>query len=130
MNDKDNKKNGSSYDLMQDTQYLLLGLDETAGESYAIEDILAEFSGDESFAPKKKDTKPQAAPAPHTENAEPERNPKIIAFPSAVVPPEENSDDTMVLIDMREYEEEPPVQELFSVSEQRAAREEPEEETN
>ncbi|MBR3704115.1 MAG: hypothetical protein IKM11_01305 [Oscillospiraceae bacterium] len=128
MNDKDNKKNGSSYDLMQDTQYLLLGLDETAGESYAIEDILAEFSGDESFAPKKKDTKPQAAPAPHTENAEPERNPKIIAFPSAVVPPEENSDDTMVLIDMREYEEEPPVQELFSVSEQRAAREEPEEE--
>ncbi|MBR3704705.1 MAG: hypothetical protein IKM11_04395, partial [Oscillospiraceae bacterium] len=136
MNDKDKKKQDASYDLMQDTQYLLLGLDETRGESYAIEDILAEFGGDEYFAQQKKDAD-KAEPACEDNGRAPaqeqpaaqERNPKILAFPGAIVPPpEDNSDDTMVLIDMREYEEEPSARELFAASEHSAVREEPEEE--
>ena len=43
MNDKEKNNKDKSYDLMQDTQYLLLGLEETVEESYALEDILAEF---------------------------------------------------------------------------------------
>ena len=131
----DKNKKDSSYDLMQDTQYLLLGLDETKGESYSLEDILAEFgSGESSVKPKDEVDEPTmpislqetAAPQENTPAPE-ERNPKILAFPGAAVPQEEVSDDTMVLIDMREYEEEPDAQELFGLSGEREIEEEPDE---
>lgn len=126
MNDKEKNNKDKSYDLMQDTQYLLLGLEETVEESYALEDILAEFSGGE---PAERMQKPRPEPevslprAEEQEEAAPvpeERNPKIIAFPGAAPPPpEENDGDTMVLIDMREYEEEPTPEELFGLSDER-----------
>lgn len=115
----DNKKKDSSYDLMQDTQYLLLGVDEMKEDSYALEDILAEFGGEESFAVQKKVEDIPEAPFI------PEKSPKILAFPGVVEPPpEENSGDTMVLMDMREYEEVPSAGELFGFSEQQEVCEE------
>ena len=128
----DKNKKGSSYDLMQDTQYLLLGLDETKGESYSLEDILAEFGSSESTVKPQEKVDDPTAPIRAQEAAAPqeieERNSKILAFPGAVMPPEEEdgvSDDTMVLIDMREYEEEQDAQELFGLSSEREV--EPEE---
>ena len=120
----DKNKKDSSYDLMQDTQYLLLGLDEDKDESYALEDILAEFGSEETV--KLSRPEPEPVREEETEPA-PEKNPKILAFPGSAVPPEENSEDTLVLIDMREYEEEPDAQELFGLSSERTVEPEPEE---
>ena len=122
----DKNKKDSSYDLMQDTQYLLLGLDEDKDESYALEDILAEFGSEEAVKPPRR-PEPEPVQEEKPEPA-PEKNPKILAFPGAVVPPEENSEDTLVLIDMREYEEEPDAQELFGLSGESVVEPEPEEE--
>ena len=123
----DKNKKDSSYDLMQDTQYLLLGLDEDKDESYALEDILAEFGSEEAVKPPRR-PEPEPVQEEKPEPA-PEKNPKILAFPGAVVPPEENSEDTLVLIDMREYEEEPDAQELFGLSGESVVEPEPEEES-
>lgn len=128
----DKNKKDSSYDLMQDTQYLLLGLDETKGESYSLEEILAEFGSNESA--KKEEVDEPTAAIPVKEIAVPqeetppveELSPKILAFPGAsAAPDEEMSDDTMVLIDMREYEEESDAREAFGLSGER--EDEPEE---
>lgn len=97
-NDK-NKKSG--YDLMQDTQYLLLGLDDVESESFDIKDILAEFG---------KEEKP--AGIPRKEESAPEDHPKIIAFPGAAAEPEE--EQTAVLPDIR-VEDDFSTDDLFSV---------------
>ena len=114
MTEKETKGKNASYDLMQDTQYLLMGLDESESESYALEDILSEFGNEESLPvqeelPRRSEKEtpreePQKEPVPETQNL----HPNVIAFPGTFVGPEKScSDDTMVLIDMREYEEEP-----------------------
>ena len=135
MNEKDNKKKDSSYDPMQDTQYLLLGPDEIQEGAYPLEDILAEFGGRESSAPKEEMAdKSETASVPKSsgkrESASSEKslkrkkNQKILAFPGTDAQPDENSGDTMVLIDMREYEEDPSAEELFGFSAQRTAPQE------
>lgn len=127
MNDKEKNKKGSSYDLMQDTQYLLLDLDETECGSYALEDILAEFGSEGAAqsageaAEKNADGNPDEIPGEET-ISEPvlpvldALHPKVIAFPGVPVESvQADQDDTMVLIDMREYEEEPSAEELFDL---------------
>lgn len=130
MNDKEKNKQSGTYDLMQDTQYLLLNLDETEAPTYALEDILAEFGGETPPAAEKPaqsskeepsesgELLPEESVTEHTLPVVDGLHPKIIAFPG--IPAENDascSDDTMVLIDMREYEEEEPsAQELFGLA--------------
>ena len=90
-NDK-SKKNG--YDLMQDTQYLLLGVDETESSSFDLAEILAEFGSEESIYKKPADPIPPVQ-APQIEKREAEKSPKIIAFPGNSVPAE--PEETVVL---------------------------------
>lgn len=125
MNKKDKNKKNDSYDLMQDTQYLLMGLDDTVCPSYALEDILAEFgsediSGDEPALHRSVQLPVQPVSQPEPESVPLEDTMQIpanvIAFPAAAAPAgEDNRDDTMVLIDMREYEDEPSAEDLFDL---------------
>ena len=125
MSEKD--KNGH-YDLMQDTQFLLRGLDESEEESYELKDILAEFGGEEIsdlFAEPEpdevSDQVPEQSPVPVPQCEEPHEeqlHPNVIAFP-AVAQSEPNEDDTLVVIDMREYEEEVSADELFGLNAER-----------
>ncbi len=131
MNEKDKNKN---YDLMEDTQYLLSGLDEEQSESYDLKDILAEFGGGEELYPASADEKagPEVEPAPAPEpeqqpeapDADKELHPNVIAFPAAAAAAD--PDDTLVLIDMREYEEEEDISadELFGLEAKREPAEE------
>ena len=111
MTEKDKNKTNVPYDLMQDTQYLLLGLEESLGESYALEDILQEFGNEEDLPVQLQEPSVEEEKEFSQESMQPdddmrELHPNVIAFPGAVIVPEEGcSDDTMVLIDMREYEE-------------------------
>lgn len=129
MNEKDKNKQGGTYDLMQDTQYLLLDLDATEHTAYSLEDILAEYGREEPPAAEKPTEQPSPDSAQVQERCEepsPEPalpvvdalHPKVIAFPGVAAANEEPcSDDTMVLIDMRDYEEEEPsAQELFGLA--------------
>lgn len=105
-NDK-NKKSG--YDLMQDTQYLLLGLDDAESESFDLGDILAEFGSEESIP--QKEEKPSSA----AEELPPqEEHPKIIAFPGAA-PVEPVAEETVVLPDVSEEIDDFSPEELFAV---------------
>lgn len=138
MNDKEKNKNGSSYDLMQDTQYLLRDLDELSGESYALEDILAEFGGEGSAVveveekPEEKLSEVFEEESVEASVSEPQAlpvvdalHPKVIAFPGLPVE-EDRAEDTQVLIDMREYEEEASPEELFGLTRETVLEEEPE----
>lgn len=127
-----NRKN-APYDLMQDTQYLMMGLEDVQSESYALEDILAEFGSENRSDAEKTEEKVVAVPVNQSASIQEELpaqdisqtadlselqvlHPNVIAFPGVVEEPENNSvDDTMVLIDMREYEEEPSPEELFGL---------------
>lgn len=105
-NDK-NKKSG--YDLMQDTQYLLQGLDDAESESFDLRDILAEFGSEESI-PKK-----EGEPSSAAEELPPEEeHPKIIAFPGAA-PVEPVEEETVVLPDVNEEIDDFSPEELFAV---------------
>ena len=122
MSKQEKNKKSAAYDLMQDTQYLLAGLEHVKTESYALEDILAEF-GSDSTGETARDVRKavslpvQPMPQPELEpvcEPEPElgaqlseeQHPNVIAFPG-MFPQPADADDTMVLIDLREYEEEP-----------------------
>lgn len=135
MNDKDKNRH---YDLMQDTQFLLQGLEESDDESYDLKDILAEFGSEDDvdlYAAEpemekepEKGSEKENAPAPQPEKT-PEQplHPNVIAFPAAAaVREEEDAEDTLVVIDMREYEEEEELSadELFGLHTERE-REEP-----
>ena len=123
MNEKDRNRH---YDLMQDTQFLLQGLDESEDESYDLKDILAEFGGEEEAAllaveseaeKAEQESAPQSEPAPRQESA-PQHplHSNVIAFPAAAAALEEaDAEDTLVVIDMREYEEEISAEELFGL---------------
>lgn len=82
MNEQDKNKKSESFDLMQDTQYLLRGLEETESDSFALADILAEFGSQKKTVPHHTTAteKPPVTENPH---------PKIIAFPAAALPAEE-----------------------------------------
>ena len=92
MNENDkNKKSG--YDLMQDTQYLLLGLDDAESGSFDLAEILAEF-GSEGILPQKPTKPEKSAEAPLREEAEPEKDhPKVIAFPGAAAAAEAEAEE-------------------------------------
>ena len=102
MSENDKNKKDGSFDLMQDTQYLLQGLEDSEEESYSLADILAEFGSEEAAA--------------ETWAAE---HPKIITFPGAAAaeePAESNS---------REEDEIPPEM-LFSAADEVVLPDEPE----
>lgn len=146
MNDKEKNQTGSSYDLMQDTQYLLRDLDELAGESYALEDILAEFGSDGAAADEVgkpaeeelseiKELSEVFKEAPVEEPASDPKmlpvvdalHPKVIAFPGMPVAEDDApAEDTQVLIDMREYEEDASPEELFGLDRKTVPEDEPE----
>jgi len=111
-NDK-NKKSG--YDLMQDTQYLLLGLDDAESESFDLQEILAEF-GSEGSHPSKQSEPERSVETPRKEESEPEDHPKVIAFPGAA-PVEEPAaeEETIVLNDADRDEADFSPEELFRV---------------
>ena len=116
-NDK-NKKSG--YDLMQDTQYLLLGLDDAESESFDLAEILAEFGSEGSVPPKQSEPE-RSDETPRKEECEPEDHPKIIAFPGAA-PVEEpaEEEETIVLSDMGGEEADFSPEELFRVEHEEA----------
>lgn len=145
MNDKEKNTTGSSYDLMQDTQYLLRDLDELTSESYALEDILAEFGSEGSTAADRVEEAPEkelseifeeppaeeSVPDPQVLPVVDALNPRVIAFPGVPVEDDASTEDTQVLIDMREYEEEAPPEEvspaeLFGLTREPVPEEEPE----
>ena len=93
MSDNDKNKKSESFDLMQDTQYLLLGLDDTESESYSLSEILAEF-GSEELSVESEPEKSQEQTETQNETQEEEEHPKIIAFPGAIAAAEENEEPT------------------------------------
>ncbi len=124
MNKKDKNKKSGSFDLMQDTQYLLMGLEDVEYQSYALEDILAEFgsedpSGSEPEVHTSVELPVQPVPQPEPENdplADTMQIPNnMIAFPTEAAAGNDG-DDTMVLIDMRDYDEDPSAEDLFGLT--------------
>lgn len=109
MSEKDKNQKDNSFDLMQDTQYLLFDLEETAGGSYSVDDILAEFGGkeDRQVTEEKKTSEqqkktPQEKVPPATEKMVREESTsaekvlarsKIIAFPGVPEMPEPVEED-------------------------------------
>lgn len=107
MRENDKNKKTDSYDLMQDTQYLLLGLKDGEEGSYDLADILAEFGGEEKTAPVAGVPPASEAPRPVEEVSrdgserrpqdETASHPKIIAFPGAAAVLAPENEDTRTL---------------------------------
>lgn len=107
MSENDKNKKNESYDLMQDTQYLLLGLEES-GEAYDLSDILAEFGSEEETSAVSRKEEPSAPPeikaaaAQQFISDETEQHPKVIVFPGVPAEPEHGEGDTRVLPELSE----------------------------